>query len=258
MCRMAAWIGPSRSLSSLFFDSEHALSSQAWQPREMLFGNVNVDGTGAAWWPAGERDRSPLRYATVAAPWNDANLPSLAGRLGGEVMIGAVRSATPGIPFGPANVAPFVRGDLALTHNGFVQGFRTGVGRVLTEQLSDDAYGEMDAISDSQTILLLIRTLQAQGQDLVTATRTALERVEKAVRDAGVGAALNLALSDGDRLVVTRASVGLGQNSLYVRVDDGVLLASEPFDDSSQWEPVDEQTLVTATGPDDLTFQPLR
>lgn len=249
MCRMAGWTGTSRPLSQLLYDPDRSLSTQAWDPHEMLYGNVNVDGTGVIWWPEGQREQPPLRYATAAAAWNDGNLPALAPRLHAETIIAAVRSATPGIAFGPANVAPFVRGNLGLTHNGFIEGFRKGVGRVLLSQLSDQAFNEFDAVSDSQVILLLVRTHMAQGLSLTQAIQATLVDVTAAVDAAGVGATLNLLASDGDVLVATRASVGLEHNSLYVMTDaHGTTIASEPLSSEGLWEKVAPQSLLVARG----------
>ncbi|MFT5223550.1 MAG: glutamine amidotransferase [Glaciecola sp.] len=247
MCRMAGYQGPAAPLSHLLYDSDRALSTQAWDPREMLYGNVNVDGTGVAWWPEAEHDSAPLRYATPAAAWNDANLPELAARLRACTMIAAVRSGTAGIPFGPVNVAPFVRGNIALTHNGFIQGFRAGVGRTLLERLSQEAFGEFDAVSDSQVILLLLRTHMATGLDLEASVRAALDDVVAVVTEAGTGATLNLLVSDGQSLIATRSSLGLEQNSLYLSrdTDDSTVIASEPLDSVRHWQKVEAQSIIT-------------
>lgn len=249
MCRMAGYSGPGLPLSALLYDSDRALSTQAWAPHEMLFGNVNVDGTGVAWWPPGASEQPPLRYATAAAPWNDANLPCLAPRLIASTMIAAVRSATPGIPFGPANVAPFVRGPLALSHNGFIQGFRTGVGRALLARLSDAAFAEFDAVSDSQVLLLLVRHHLAITGNLLEATREALADVQRAVHDASAGATLNLLIADGEQLLAVRSSIGLAYNSLYVRSEGAsTLVASEPLDTAVDFEPVPPQRVLVIRG----------
>ena len=54
MCRLAAYAGPPAPLSALLYDPPHSLEHQAYAPRELVSGNVNVDGTGVAWWPAHE------------------------------------------------------------------------------------------------------------------------------------------------------------------------------------------------------------
>ncbi len=244
MCRMAGWIGAPVPLSTLLYDPPHSLSRQAWEPREMLYGNVNLDGTGVAWWPDGDA-AEPLRYVTPSAPWNDANLPHLASRLTARVAIAAVRSATPGIPFGPGNVAPFTIGDLALTHNGFVQGFRQGMGRKLLARLSDRAFDAYDAVSDSLTLGLLVRDQLDEGAGLGEALARTIGIVAEVLEGSGHGATLNLLASDGRVLAATRASIGLGQNSLYVsETPQGIRIASEALDEDGSWHGVPAQTLV--------------
>jgi glutamine amidotransferase len=49
MCRMAAYVGPDAPLSALLYDPPHSLERRAYQPRELIHGAVNVDGTGVAW-----------------------------------------------------------------------------------------------------------------------------------------------------------------------------------------------------------------
>ena len=47
-------------------------------------------------------------------------------------------------------------------------------------------------------------------------------------------------LTDGDQLLATRLA-----NSLHIRVgDDGIDVASEPYDDGAGWEPVADHSLV--------------
>jgi len=94
MCRFAAYHGPPRPLAEMLYEAPHSLERQAYVPREMVEGHVNVDGTGVVWWPHG--DDEPLRYVTVLPPWSDPNLPTLAPRLQGRTILGSVRSATPG------------------------------------------------------------------------------------------------------------------------------------------------------------------
>ncbi|HEX9888931.1 MAG TPA: hypothetical protein VGA69_05605, partial [Nitriliruptorales bacterium] len=127
MCRLAAYVGPPAPLSTLLYDPPRSLQVLSYQPRELLYGSVNVDGTGIAWWD--EIDQPPLRYVTASPPWSDPNLASLAPRLTGRVQLAAVRGATPDIPFGPANVAPFAHDGVAFVHNGWVGEFRRGTGR---------------------------------------------------------------------------------------------------------------------------------
>lgn len=258
MCRFAAYLGPSAPLSTLFDDPPHGLSEQARAPRQQDPDDVNVDGTGVVWWRDG--DPAPLRYVSTQPPWSDPNLPELARRLNGVSQLAAVRNATAGIPHGPANVAPFLlppgthHGPLAVAHNGWIGGYRGGVGRALTEQLPDDLWGLIDAVSDSLGLALsILRHLRAEpAVGLAGAVRRAVAEVSALCKAAGREAVLTFVVTDGTRAVATRAATGASSNSLYTlrggaRWPHAVLLASEPLDDDSFWQPVPDATLVEIT-----------
>lgn len=261
MCRFAAYIGPARPLSTLLYEPPRSLEVLAYAPREMLNASVNVDGTGLVWWEDG--DDRPLRYVTTATPWADVNLPHLAPRLSGRIQLAAVRAASPGIPFGAGNVAPFVFEGLAFSHNGWLGGYRRGVGRTLLDRLPDELHAAVDTVSDSVTVFAtLVKHLRdGAGGDLATALRLTVAEVSQVVTDAGEAATLNLLVSDGDRVLAVRTSAGYARNSLYAVRDagawtGGAVVASEPLDPALDWTPVPEDHLVVLTG-DEVAFQPL-
>lgn len=252
MCRIAAYLGPPIPLSALLYEPPHSLDHQSYAPRQMLAGHVNVDGTGVVWWPEGAEDDEPLRYVTERPPWSDPNLPRLAERLTGTMQIAAVRSATPGVPFGPANVAPFVHGRLAGVHNGWLGKFREGTGRELAARLPDDLYGAVDAVSDSLLVFLgVVKHLAAEPDGgLVAAVRAAVDEAIEVCASHDAEATLNLVVGDGERLVGVRASRGTeGNNPLHVlqggeRFPGAMVVASEPLDDDPAWEPIGDDRLV--------------
>lgn len=253
MCRLAAYLGPEIALSEILYEPSHSLEHQSYAAEELLFGNVNVDGTGVAWWDG--LSPEPLRYVTAEPPWKDANLPTLAPRIRSGSIIAAVRSATPGLPFGTGNVAPFVSGGLAAVHNGWIGGFRGPVGRSMIATLPDGLYGHLDVMNDSKALFLMV--LNHHSGDLATAVRMAVQEVEALVRDQGASAALNLVVGDGSRIIATRYSVDLGVNSLYTSSRTGAqFLASEPLDDDNDWKPVPEGHLIEMTA-ETLTITPL-
>src|SRR5262249_37113611 len=143
MCRLAAYVGPAAPLSTLLYDPLRSLEFQSYRPREQLSGFVNVDGTGVAWWDSLETE--PMRYVTERPPWSDPNLPLLARRLRAIVQLAAVRSATPGMPFGPASVAPFVHEGIACAHNGYLREFKQRTRRTLLARLPDHLFAALDA-----------------------------------------------------------------------------------------------------------------
>lgn len=252
MCRFALRLGPSRPIGDLF-TAPHGLEVQSYAPRLQQHGNVNVDGSGLAWWPQ-DGDPSPLRYATLAPPWADANLTALGARLTAGSVLGAVRGATPGIGHGVDLVAPFVIGDLAVAHNGWLGGFREGVAATLLRQLPDDLLSGLPAVSDSRVLALLIVAHRRTGADLATAVELALADAVDACLAADQPATLNLAVTDGTEAVATRGSLGLPGNSLWLttaapRWRGCSVIASEPLDQADPptaggWDEVSDRTLV--------------
>lgn len=255
MCRFAAYLGPPRPLSTLVYDPPRGLETLAYDPREMQSGTVNVDGTGIAWWDGSGPE--PLRYVTESTPWADPNLPRLAPRLRGNVQIAAVRSATPGIPFGAGAVAPFTHGRVAFAHNGWLGGFRDGVGRDLMSRLPDAQHRLIDTTSDSVVLFAtFLAHLEKTGGLADAATQTIADAVRACV-DAGQAATLNLLVSDGTQVVAVRTSHERPCNSLYLARDEGpwtgaTVLASEPLDPAVAWTTVADHRLVRVTA-DDVT-----
>src|SRR5207244_1230729 len=121
--------------STLLYDAPISLNVQSYAPRMNIRSKVNVDGTGIAWWSAGES--APLRYVAAGPPWSEPNLPALAPRLRSGAQLVAVRSATAGIPVSTGHVHPFVQGDIAFAHNGFLGKFRESTRRPLEQRLPD-------------------------------------------------------------------------------------------------------------------------
>jgi len=259
MCRMAGYLGAAVPLAVLLSDPPHSLTVQAYQPRMQHEGTVNVDGTGVAWWPPG--DAEPLRYVTERPPWSDPNLLPLAARLCGVAQLAAVRSATPGLPFGPDAVAPFVRYGVALAHNGRVGGFPGRVGRALLERLPDELLTAAGVLTDSVVLFLtaLHHRRRQPGHGLASALAGAVHEVERACAHAGQAATLTLLACDGQRLVGIRAAAGMRSPTLFTRAGPehaGLVAASEPLDDTPGWTEVPDRHVVELTGTG-VTLTPL-
>ncbi len=249
MCRLAGYVGKTpMPLSALLYEPSHSLEHASYAPRELLTGTVNVDGTGAAWWP--EDGSGPLRYVTATPPWADPNLPGLAPSLKGTTLLAAVRSATPGMPYGPDNVAPFVTYGLAGAHNGHIGGFRGSLGRNLLAGLDDDRFGQLTAMNDSLALfLLVVQQIEGRaGSSLSDAVTIVIQQTAKAVIAAGETATLNLVVASSSEIVAARTSAGDAINSLYTRTTaEGSWLASEPLDDDVGWTSVPEHSLAVLT-----------
>lgn len=246
MCRLAAYVGSPRPISTLVYDAPHSLEVQSYRPRAMLSGHVNVDGTGVAWWPEPDSD-APLRYATERPPWSDSNLRTLAPHLFGTVHVALVRSATPGMPFGAETVGPFVADGLAFAHNGYVEQFDRRVARPLTEDLPEDLFADLSTRTDSTALFALVRAVvrDRPAATLGDCLAEAVARTSEVVRDRGVSANLSCVLTNGRELVALRSAVGMPPNTLHASsTPDGLRVASEPLDDSS-WTPLDPETVFT-------------
>ncbi|MFQ5744397.1 MAG: ergothioneine biosynthesis protein EgtC [Acidobacteriota bacterium] len=255
MCRFAAYLGPPVPLSSLIYEPPHSLEVQAYAPKAMVSGTVNVDGTGVAWWRPGVRE--PLRYVSDKPPWTDANLPSLAPRLEGSPILAVVRSATAGMPAGVGAAHPFVCDGLAGSHNGYLGSFKEAVGWPLLKSLPGTLRAQLDTVSDSLVLFLLVVAARMgdPGLSLPDAAVTAVENAARACSRAGAKASLNLVVADQQQVVAVRAARGVEPNSLYA-LEAGALwpearlIASEPLDDDPGWEEVAPGRVVTlsATG----------
>lgn len=245
MCRIAAYAGPPRPLSHLLYESPHSLEDQSYRPREMVSGHVNVDGTGAVWWS--DSNPSPLRYVTERPPWSDPNLPGLAERLRGSPILATVRSATPGIPSGPGAVLPFVHGELAGTHNGYIGSFREATCAALLALLPAELLGRLETVTDSALLFLLAVRSWRESGDMESAALEAVRLASQIARDAGAPASLNLVLATVDGVVAIRHAVDVESNTLYTRFTNGAgWIASEPLDDHD-WRAVQPDHLVRLT-----------
>ena len=268
MCRITAYLGGSETqLSSLLLEPEHSLLVQSYAPREMLSGVVNADGFGCGWY-APEVDAEPAVYRSNAPMWADRSFASIAPKVRSRTVLAAVRSATPGLPAEESGVPPFASGPYLFAHNGAIKGFRRTAMRPLRDTLSDESYAGLLGITDSETIFaLLLDRLRADGAEtgdavaLSEAVAATLGKVSATCEDLGIGATLNIGVTDGEVMVFSRYSTRGPGNSLYI-LEDGashpgaVVVASERLDDDPAWRPVSDRHLLTAS-PEGVTLRPL-
>jgi gamma-glutamyl hercynylcysteine S-oxide hydrolase len=213
MCRHLGWLGAPRSLASLMLDPPYSLRVQSYSPRRQKHGLMNADG-----WGAGFFDNGPRRWRSAGPLWSDASFASVAPVLRSGCVIAAVRSATVGMPVEVSASAPFTDGHWLLSHNGLVDR------AVLPPSPT------AESVVDSALLAALIfeRGLDALG-DTITE-----------VASADPNARLNILAGNGSRLIATT----WGDTLSVLRVDDGVVLASEPFDDDPAWQDVPDRHLV--------------
>lgn len=152
----------------------------------------------------------------------DASLASVAPALRSGCIVAAVRSASVGMPIEATASAPFTDGQWLLSHNGLV----------------DRAVLPLSATAESTNdSALLAASIFARGLDALGHTI-----VEVAAADPN--ARLNILAGNGSRLLATT----WGDTLSMLRRRDGVVLASEPYDDDPGWQEIPDRHLVEVTG----------
>ncbi|MCW2514669.1 MAG: amidohydrolase [Mycobacterium sp.] len=217
MCRHLGWLGEQVPLSSLVLDEPYGLAVQSYSPRRQKHGLVNADGWGVGFYDHGV----PRRWRSAAPLWGDASFASVAPALRSGCVVAAVRSATVGMPIEPSASAPFTDGQWLLSHNG----------RVDRSVLPLSAAAESVVDSALLAALIFERGLDTLGETIVE------------VGGDDTNARLNILAANGSRLLATT----WGDTLSVLRRDDGVVLASEPYDDDPRWQDVPDRHLVDVT-----------
>jgi gamma-glutamyl hercynylcysteine S-oxide hydrolase len=216
MCRHLAWLGSPRTLSELLMEPAHGLLVQSYAPRRQAHGRMNADGWGVGFFVPGRSE--PARWRSSRPIWSDASFASVAPVISSACVLAAVRSATAGMPADETAAAPFQRGRWLLSHNGIVD--RSVLG----------PHPAAESVCDSAE-------LAAHLFDFGP------ERTGEFVTDLGKrdpGARLNLLLTDGSRVLAT----AWGNTLSVLRTEDGIAVASEPYDDDPRWSDVPDHHLV--------------
>jgi gamma-glutamyl hercynylcysteine S-oxide hydrolase len=162
----------------------------------------------------------PARWRSSRPLWADASFASVAPVISSSCVLAAVRSASAGMPADETAAAPFQCRQWLLSHNGIVD--RSVLG----------PHPAAESVCDSAQ-------LAAHLFDFGP------ERVGEFVTDVGKrdpGARLNLLLTDGSQILATRWHDTLS----VLRTEDGVVIASEPYDDDPRWTDVPDHHLVRA------------
>ena len=256
MCRLAAYVGPALSPATLVFSGEHSLYRQSWAPREMLSGTVNADGLGVAWYSEG----APVRLLSDRPAWHTPEHRPLLASVRSGVIAASVRNATEGLGIDLHSVAPLAHDRWTFTLNGYVEAFRPAFMRSFREELGDDLYGELSGSSDTETLFLMLVHRMRQGASPDDALRALAAEVSERVQRAGHSAQLNMLLTDGEAVRITRTGTLEKSNSLYVTENwkgapGGCVAASEPLD-PGEWTPVEDHSLVMLR-PDGVSVEAL-
>ena len=220
MCRHLGWLGADVTVSSLVLDPPCGLRVQSYAPRRQKHGLLNADGWGVGFFD-GFSGGVPRRWRSQAPLWGDASFDSVAPALRSHCVVAAVRSATVGMPTDASATAPFTDGRWLLSHNGVVD-------RAVLPMTSS-----AESVCDSALLAAAIftRGLDALGDTVVE------------IGSADPDARLNVLAGNGSRLLATT----WGDTLSILRRDDGVVLASEPYDNDPDWEDVPDRHLVDVT-----------
>lgn len=181
---------------------------------------MNADGWGVGFYAPVQPQ--PARWRSNRPLWSDQSFGSVSPVISSACVLGAVRSATAGMPLDETAVAPFQHGRWLLSHNGVVD--RTILG----------PHPAAESVCDSAQ-------LAAHLFDFGP------ERAGEFVADVGKrdpGARLNLLLTDGERILATRWNDTL----CVLQTADGVAVASEPYDDDPRWADVPDHHLIEISG----------
>ncbi|WP_216893827.1 class II glutamine amidotransferase [Nocardia alni] len=291
MCRHIGYLGPAVGVGEILTRGTHSLRTQAWAPRDMRGGGtINVDGFGVAWWTA---DGGVSRYRNAAPIWTDPAVDEVLPQLSSTGVLGAVRSATIGMPVERSANAPFTHGRWAFSHNGTIPGWQDVLSAVATEFGSPPLL-EAESRTDAAALWVIVRGLldsATAGSDSVRSSPDAIRPATGTARSpydnarpgpaqAGLATtepgngtadpALALARVVGaalERAPKSRLNLLLGDgetlwattayHSLSVLVtDETAVVASEPYDDDPRWRAVADRQVLTLR-PGHLSVVPL-
>lgn len=215
MCRHLAWLGRPVSVASLVLDPPAGLLVQSYSPRRQKHGLMNADGWGVGFF---DPEGTPRRWRSATPLWGDASLASVAPALVSGCVVAAVRSASVGMPIEASAAAPFTNGMWLLSHNGLV------------DRAVLPAVRHAESTNDSALLAALIFD---RDIDALADTITGVAADDPNAR-------LNILAGNGSRLVATT----WGDTLSVLRREDGVVLASEPYDDDPAWEEIPDRHLV--------------
>jgi gamma-glutamyl hercynylcysteine S-oxide hydrolase len=218
MCRHLGWLGAPVSVSSLLLDPPNGLLVQSYSPRWQKHGLLNADGWGVGFYSPGLPHGGPARWRSATPLWGDTSFASVAPALSSGCIVAAVRSATIGMPIEAGACAPFTDGQWLLSHNGVVDRGVLPVSRT-AESVVDSAQ--------------LAAHIFASGLDALADTVARIGAADPRAR-------LNILAANGSRLLATT----WGDTLAVLQRSDGVVLASEPYDDHPDWRDVPDRHFV--------------
>ncbi|MEO3758508.1 ergothioneine biosynthesis protein EgtC [Mycobacterium sp. B14F4] len=228
MCRHLGWLGEPVSVASLVLEPANGLLVQSYSPRRQKHGLMNADGWGVGFFDNG----TPRRWRSATPLWGDASFASVAPALHSGCVVAAVRSASIGMPIEATASAPFSDGHWLLSHNGLV------------DRAALPLAPRAESTNDSALLAALVfdRGLDALGDTIVE------------VAAADPNARLNILAGNGTRLLATT----WGDTLSVLRRPDGVVLASEPYDDDPGWQEIPDRHLIRVQAASGVELIPLK
>lgn len=227
MCRHVGWLGDPVSVSSLVLEPANGLLVQSYSPRRQRHGLMNADGWGVGFFDGA----TPRRWRSASPMWGDTSLSSVAPALSSGCVVAAVRSATVGMPIEVSASAPFTDGRWLLSHNGVV------------DRAVLPAAPGAESVVDSALLAAVIFERGVEN----------LADVVCQVAAADPNARLNILAANGSRLLATT----WGDTLSVLQRADGVVVASEPYDDDPDWQDIPDRQLVEV-GVNGLTLTALK
>jgi glutamine amidotransferase len=252
MCRFVAYLGQAIPLARVISETEHSLVVQSYRPVEMTSGVVNADGFGVGWYNRA-LDPTPCIYTSVTPIWSDRNLPGLSKHIASDCIFANVRSATPGQAVDQSNCQPFAYRQFLFMHNGYIENFRTTLMRQIREVLRDEYYNAIGGTTDSEHIFALflnfLHTQPTTTQTLSEALYATIRQLHAWSEPQQLHIALNLAVTNGEYLIVSRFSTSTPAPSLYYQQQsplfpDATVVASERLSPQVEWHVVPENHIL--------------
>ena len=263
-------MGKSMNLSMLTTIPSHSIIHQSFHSEERSE-PLNGDGFGLAWY-APQYTSEPVAFRSITPAWNNRNLQNIVRVTESHCILAHVRAASPGLPVVETNCHPFIAGDFAFMHNGFIPQFHK-VKRSLQHLLSDEAFAVIQGTTDSEHMFALFldawRHAKGSGalECMTNALNTTLGTVINLMKEKEINevAQLNLVVSDGVHTVASRYTndPNCQANTLYwhegaeykcvngkcvmLHPEEGhgaILVASEPLSEDPGWEAVPVNHLV--------------
>ncbi|GMR11935.1 MAG: ergothioneine biosynthesis protein EgtC [Gemmatimonadota bacterium] len=258
MCRIVVYAGERAPVAPVMYGGEHSLHDQSFRPKELMDGSLNADGYAVAWYHEGR----PVRVADDRPVWQNQDLEQMLGTVRSTMAVAGVRNASPGMPYGLAEVAPMILDRWTFTLNGYVREFRARFMRELRRDVPDPLYGEIQGTSDTETLFLMALGALERGLSLSAALAAVARTTIDTVNREGLDAQLNMALTDGESAAITRTGSLDRSNSLYLAeasslLAPGTLVASEPLDKSTEWQEVAHHHVVELITDKDVTIRAL-